>query len=44
MPWQAISRMSDGDLRAVYRYLKTVSPVAGGPDPAVENATVLSQR
>ena len=26
MPWQAFRRMSDDDLRAIYRYLKTVSP------------------
>jgi mono/diheme cytochrome c family protein len=44
MPWQAFRRMTDGDLRAVYRYLKTVTPVAGGPDPAVDNATVVTLR
>ncbi|HXU63124.1 MAG TPA: c-type cytochrome [Polyangia bacterium] len=44
MPWEAISRMTEADLRAVYRYLRTVPPVAGGPDPSVENATVVSLR
>jgi mono/diheme cytochrome c family protein len=27
MPWRAFARMSDDDLRAIYRYLKTVPPV-----------------
>ena len=36
MPWPAFSRMSDDDLRAIYRYLKTV--------PAVENDTGDSVR
>ncbi len=27
MPWRSYSRMSDDDLRALYRYLQTVSPV-----------------
>jgi hypothetical protein len=27
MPWQRLSRLSDDDLRAMYRYLKTVPPV-----------------
>ncbi len=31
MPWNAFARMSDDDLRAIYRYLKTV--------PATENET-----
>lgn len=26
MPWQGLRRMSDDDLRAIYRYLKTVPP------------------
>jgi len=26
MPWQAFARMSDDDLRAIYRYLKSVPP------------------
>lgn len=27
MPWQAFRKMSDDDLRAIYRYLKTVPAV-----------------
>ena len=27
MPWQAFSRMDEDDLRAIYRYLKSVPPV-----------------
>lgn len=40
MPWHALKRMTDDDLRAVYRYLKMVPPAAGGPDPA-NRATVM---
>jgi hypothetical protein len=36
MPWEAFQRMTDGDLRAIYRYLRTV--------PAVENETGLVRR
>lgn len=41
MPWHAFARMSDDDLRALYRYLKTVPAVPGGPDPA-ERKVMLS--
>jgi mono/diheme cytochrome c family protein len=44
MPWHAFKRMSDDDLRAVFRYLRTVPPVAGGPDPGVQDAVVVAQR
>jgi hypothetical protein len=27
MPWQAFSRLAEEDLRAIYRYLKSVPPV-----------------
>ena len=27
MPWQAYSNMTDDDMRAVYAYLKSISPV-----------------
>lgn len=33
MPWSAIHAMSDGDLRAVYKYLKSLSPT-GDAAPA----------
>ena len=35
MPWQAFSRMADEDLRAMYRYLKSVPPVRRDNGPAV---------
>jgi len=37
MPWQGFRRLSDDDLRAIYRYLKTVPPVhrdVGPPEVA----------
>lgn len=36
MHWGPFSRMSDNDLRAVYRYLKTLQPVANDVGPIVE--------
>ena len=27
MPWGAYARMNDGDLRSVYRYLRSLPPV-----------------
>jgi len=33
MPWEAFQRMTDNDLRAIYRYLQTLPPAATGPDP-----------
>jgi len=35
MPWQAFSRLADEDLRAIYRYLKTVPPVKRDVGPPV---------
>lgn len=35
MPWQAFSRMSEDDLRAIYRYLKTVPAVKRDVGPPV---------
>ncbi len=38
MPWQTFRRMTEEDLRAIYRYLKTVPPVTrdvGTPKVAV---------
>ncbi len=34
MPWQAFLRMEDDDLRAIYRYLKSVPPVQRDVGPA----------
>ena len=33
MPWEAFQHMTDTDLRAVYRYFKTLAPAQTGPDP-----------
>ena len=33
--------MDDDDLRAIFRYLRTLPPVDGGPDPTLENAVVV---
>lgn len=35
MPWQGYQRMSEDDLRAIYRYLKTVPAVKNDVGPAV---------
>jgi mono/diheme cytochrome c family protein len=37
MPWQAFSRLAEEDLRAIYRYLKSVPPVKHDVGPAVVN-------
>jgi mono/diheme cytochrome c family protein len=36
MPWAAYGRMSDGDLRAVYRFLNSLEPVAYDPGPVLQ--------
>lgn len=38
MPWQGFQRMAEDDVRAIYRYLKTVPPVARDVGPPVANA------
>lgn len=35
MPWQAFQRMNEEDLRAIYRYLKSVPPVKNDVGPPV---------
>jgi len=37
MPWQAFARMSDDDIRAIYRYLKSLPPVKNDVGPPVVN-------
>ncbi len=44
MPWQAFKRMSDDDLRALYRYFRTLPPSAGGPDPSDRETVVLTAK
>jgi mono/diheme cytochrome c family protein len=36
MPWGPYSRMTDEDLRAIYRYLRTLNPVENDVGPIVE--------
>jgi len=33
MPWESFQRMTDDDLRALYRYFQTLPPAQTGPDP-----------
>jgi hypothetical protein len=35
MPWGAYGRMTDDDLRAIFRYLRTLTPVDRNPGPIV---------
>jgi mono/diheme cytochrome c family protein len=39
MPWGPFSRMSEEDLRAIYRYLKSLDPVVSDVGPIVERVT-----
>jgi mono/diheme cytochrome c family protein len=38
MPWRAFARMSDTDLRALYRYLRSIPPIVNDPGPSVQDA------
>jgi mono/diheme cytochrome c family protein len=38
MPWGPYTRMSDEDLRAIYRYLNSLAPVSNDVGPTVERA------
>jgi mono/diheme cytochrome c family protein len=40
MPWDGFRSMSDDDLRAIFRYLKTVPAAPGGPDPSKPETVV----
>ena len=33
MPWESFQQMNETDLRAIYRYFKTLPPAQTGPDP-----------
>ena len=37
MPWAAFSRMSDADLRAIYRYLRSLPPVENETGPVLRD-------
>jgi mono/diheme cytochrome c family protein len=43
MPWEAFRNMTDDDLRAIYRFLRTLPPAAGGPDPKKREVTIASR-
>jgi mono/diheme cytochrome c family protein len=43
MPWRSFSRMSETDLRAVYRYLRTVQPEEADPGPSVRASGEATQ-
>jgi hypothetical protein len=36
MPWRQFQRMSENDLRAIYRYLRTLPPADFDPGPVVQ--------
>ena len=38
MPWQGLQRMNEEDLRAMYRYLKSVPPVSRDNRPPMGDA------
>jgi mono/diheme cytochrome c family protein len=39
MPWGAFARLRDGDLRSLYRYLRTLPPVLNRTGPAIQRRT-----
>jgi mono/diheme cytochrome c family protein len=43
MPWEAFQRMTETDLRAIYRYLQTVPPAQTGPDPKQRQVVMTAQ-
>lgn len=44
MPWQALSNLTDGDLKAMFAYLRSVPPVINRvPDPAPPSAQVVGR-
>ena len=36
MPWRSFGRMSDDDLRAISRYLRTLEPVRNETGPMIQ--------
>jgi mono/diheme cytochrome c family protein len=42
MPWEAFQRMTDTDLRAIYRYFKRLPPAQTGPDPRQHQVVVTA--
>jgi hypothetical protein len=44
MPWREYRRMTDDDLRAIYRYLRTLPPSPTGPDPSKPESVLLAAK
>lgn len=44
MPWESFQQMTDDDLRALYRYFKTLPPAQTGPDPRQREVTLTAMR
>jgi hypothetical protein len=42
MPWHGIRRLDDDDLKAIYRYLGSLPPAEGGPDPSQKSSVERS--
>jgi mono/diheme cytochrome c family protein len=40
MPWRSFGSATDDDVRAIYRYLKSLPPAPGGPDPRAHDVFV----
>jgi hypothetical protein len=38
MPWQAYARMDEQDLRAIYKFLRTLPPIEHDTGPAMRDA------
>jgi mono/diheme cytochrome c family protein len=44
MPWDSFRKMNDRDLRAIYRYLRTLAPAQTGPDPSKPESVLLAAK
>jgi mono/diheme cytochrome c family protein len=44
MPWSSFATMTDDDLRAIYRFLRTLPPSPGGPDPKTPGSVKLDAK
>jgi mono/diheme cytochrome c family protein len=43
MPWEAFQHMTEVDLRAMYRYFRSLPPAQGGPDPRRREVIVAAK-
>jgi mono/diheme cytochrome c family protein len=44
MPWESVQNMTETDLRAIYRYLQTLTPAQTGPDPKKRDVLLATAR